>query len=55
MDLLPAHVRIGHPLYLLWWHLKGRAMYRKAHGHDWHKATGFYPWWERPFRKDART
>lgn len=48
------HVRVSHPLYNLWWYLRGRYLYRRVHGHDWNAATRIYPWWERPFRKNAR-
>jgi len=47
--------RFDSPFYKFWWYFcGGRRKYRKAHGCDWNKETGIYPWWERPFRKNAR-
>lgn len=41
------------PFYWLYWHLIGRAEYKRWHGHDWHAATGLYPWWSRRRRRAA--
>ena len=47
MRLFLRWSHINSPYYLIWWYLVGRKRYRRIHGHDWHKATGQYPWWER--------
>ena len=38
--------RISSRWHLLWWFLVGRHKYIRVHGHDWHKETKSYRWWD---------